>query len=219
METALYAQEKEYYAKQCSLMRESSEGARSARHDVKIHMAAIKGFIARGQTSGAAEYIDGFLGGLDESRPLSQTGCLALDSVINYKLRDIQNTDIRLALRLRVPPVLEIADADIVTIIGNLLDNALEAAAKTPPPAQKTLKLSVALDKGVLVIKTENTFNGEIREAAGQTPASLKDGSDHGHGLKNVNRSVDKYGGSMKIAHAGGVFSAKVLLYENGGEG
>jgi len=60
---------------------------------------------------------------------------------------------------------------------------------------------------------------------AGQTPASLKDGSDRGHGLKNVKRSVDKYGGSMKIAHAaacedaGGVFTVSILLYENGGEG
>ena len=218
LKSALHAQEKEYYLTQCRLMQESAGRVRSSRHDMKIHMAALKSFIAEGKTDSAAEYIDSFLGDIGESRPFSQTDCLALDSVINYKLRDIQNTDIRLALRLRVPPVLEIADADIVTIIGNLLDNALEAVAKTPPPAQKTLKLSVALDNEVLVIKTENTFNGEIREVAGQTLASLKDGSDHGHGLKNVKRSVDKYGGSMKSAHASGVFSVSILLYENGGE-
>ena len=148
---------------------------------------------------------------MGESNLLSETGNLAFDSIINYKLKDIKNSDIKLTMRLKIPPVLEIADADIVTIIGNLLDNALEAVAKA---GEKTIKLHVVLDNGALLIKVENSFNGELKEGL----ASLKGGSEHGHGLKNIKRSVDKYDGYMKTTPADHLFSVSILLYGANGD-
>ena len=206
LKSILHAQEKEYYLTQCRLMQESAGRVRSSRHDMKIHMAAIKGFITENKAGSAIDYIDTFLGGVGETNLLSETGNLAFDSIINYKLKDIKNSDIKLNLRLKVPPVLEIADADIVTIIGNLLDNALEAVAKT---AEKSITLNAALDNGVLAIKAENSFNGELKEGF----ASLKGGSEHGYGLKNIKRSVEKYGGYMKVTHTDTVFSVSIMLY------
>jgi len=206
LKSVLHAQEKEYYLTQCRLMQESAGRVRSSRHDMKIHMAALKSFITEGKASSAAEYIDTFLGGIGESRLLSETGNMAFDSIINYKLKDVNDSSLKLNLRVKVPPVLEVADADIVTIIGNLLDNALEAVAKT---TEKSITLNVALDNGVLLIKAENSFNGELKEGF----ASLKGGSDHGYGLKNIKRSVEKYGGYMKVTHTDTVFSVSIMLY------
>ena len=212
LKAKLYVQEKEYYLAQCRLMQESAGRVRSSRHDMKSHMATLKNFITENKADSAIDYIDNFLGDIGENSLHSETGNLALDSIINYKLKDIKKSDINLNLRLKIPSVLEIADADIVTIVSNLLDNALEAAAKTD---EKTVKLNVTLDNGVLLIKAENSFNGELKEDM----ASLKGGPDHGHGLKNINRSVDKYGGRMKIAHTDTVFSVSILLYGSNGGG
>jgi len=209
VKSALYAQEKEYYLTQCRLMQESAGRVRASRHDMKIHMAALKNFIAENKTGSAADYIDTFLGDVGESNLLSETGNLAFDSIINYKFKDIKKSDIKLNLRLKIPPVLDMAAVDIVTIIGNLLDNALEAVAKAD---EKTIKLSVVLDNGALLIKAENSFNGEVKEGL----ASLKGGSGHGHGLKNIRRSVDKYGGYMKTTHTDALFSVSILLYLDG---
>ena len=154
------------------------------RDDIKNHWAALKGLTAKIDADEITDYLDALFDGASDPETRCDTGNVAIDSVVNYKLRDMQNTDIRLTLRLRVPPVLQIADADTVTIIGNLLDNALEAVAKTPPPAQKTLKLSVALDNDVLVIKTENTFNGEIREVGDKSQPPLKTEATMGTALK-----------------------------------
>jgi len=75
----------------------------------------------------------------------------------------------------------------------------------------------------VCVIVTGHSVGLFSERAAGDegessmATASLKDGSDHGHGLKNVKRSVNKYGGNMKIAHEGGVFTVSILLYGDDG--
>jgi len=214
LKAALHSQEREYYAAQCRLMRESSERAMSIRHDMKAHLATLKGFVLADGSKpySAVEYIDRLLGDIGDSKPLSDTGNPAFDSVVNYKLRDAAKLGVRLDANLQVPPALAIDDADIVTIVGNLLDNALEAAAKS---AEKFIRLSAVLDNGALLIKAENSFSGEVRYAGGKSGreiASLKGGPEHGHGLRNVRRSAEKYGGHVGIAHEGGVFSVKILL-------
>jgi len=213
LKSMLHSKEKEYYVAQCQLMQESAERARSIRHDMKAHLVTLKEFATKNRAGSASEYIDNLLGDIDESKACCETGNLTFDSIINYKLKDIEKSDIKLDMNLQIPPALNVDDADIVTITGNLLDNALEAVAKVEEG--KFIKLNIVLDNGALLIKMENAFNGEIKyldKKDGREIASLKGGCAHGHGLKNIKRSVDKYGGYVKIAHADNVFSAKILL-------
>jgi sensor histidine kinase regulating citrate/malate metabolism len=205
--TAIHQREKEYYLAQCRLMQESSGRIRATRHDMKLHMVAINSLITENKTANAIEYINKFLVQIGESELYSNTGNLALDSIINYKLKDIAET--KPNLRLNIPATIGIDDSDIVTIIGNLLDNSLEALANLNSQAEKTLTLNVALDKGTLLIKSENPYNGEIKENF----ATIKQGEEHGHGLKNIKRSVEKYDGYMKISHENNIFAVNILLY------
>ena len=209
LKAALHAREKEYYLSQCQLMQESAGRVRSSRHDMKIHMAALKNFIAENKTENAVDYIDSFLGDIGESRMHSETGNLAFDSIVNYKLKDIEKLGVTLNMNLRIPPVIEIDDADIVIIIGNLLDNALESVAKLDDKDERVIKLNIALDNHALLIKIENPFNGELKEGM----ASLKGGSEHGHGLNNIKRSVEKYDGYLKISHDNNIFIVNILLH------
>ena len=205
LNAALHAQEKKAYVTQCRLMQESSGRVRANRHDMKLHMVALKGFVSENKNANALDYINNFLGGIGESELHSTTGNTALDSIINYKLKDINKSQIN--LNLKVPAVIGIDDSDIITIIGNLIDNALEAVAKVD---EKTITLNVTQDKGTLLIKCENPYNGELKE----NYASLKDGENHGHGLNNIKRSVEKYDGYMKICPENNVFSVNIMLYE-----
>jgi len=208
LKSALHEQEKKYYLAQCQLMQESTERARSIRHDMKLHLATLKDFALNNKPEDATAYINRLYSDIDEIEIFSKTNHPAIDSVINYKLKDIKKSDTKLNMRFQVPPTLSIDDADIVTIIGNLLDNALEAVAKTE---EKTITLNIALDNGTLLIKAENSYNGEINE----NMASLKSGPEHGYGLNNIKRSVDKYDGYMKITHTENIFSVAIILYVN----
>jgi len=221
MNSVLISQEKEYYFNQYQLMQESVEKVKSIRHDTKMHLAVLRDFIIKGNMGEAIGYINSLLEDIGENEIYSETGNLAFDSIINYKLKDIIKSDIELDMRLQIPPNINMDNADIVTIMGNLLDNSLEAMAKAN---EKKIDLTVVLNNGMLLIKVENSFNGVVKyldkwdkkdkiHKRGKKAeiVSLKN-CEHGYGLKNIKRSVDKYDGYVKFAHKGNVFSAKILI-------
>lgn len=213
IKSVLHSQEKEYYSTQCQLMQESVERVKSIRHDMKTHLAALKEYTS--ENKAATEYINNLLEDIGESEIYSNTGNIAFDSIINYKLRNAKKENIKLDLRLFVPPVINVEVADIATILGNLLDNALEAVAKVN---DKIIRLDIEFGKGGLLTKIENSYNGELqyvekkREEEMQI-VSLKGDGEHGYGLKNIRLSLEKYNGYMKITHTKTLFSVGVFLY------
>lgn len=213
LKSTVHLQEKEYYSAQCQLMQESVESVKAIRHDMKLHLAALKEYTA--ENKAAADYLNSLLDDIGESEIYSDTGNIAFDSIINYKLRDARKDNIKLDLRMSVPPVLNVEVADIAAILGNLLVNALEAVARVN---EKTIKLDIEYGKGGLFIRIENPFSGKIKylnETSGEEKkiASIKGSGEHGYGLKNIRKSIEKYNGYMKITTTDQVFSAGVFLY------
>jgi len=214
IESALHSQEREYYFTQCQLMQESVDKMKAYRHDVKLHLAALKDFTVNNKTEEATTYLNSLLGSINESDIYSDTGNIAFDSIINFKLKDVLQDNINLQVKIFVPPQLNIEVADVVTILGNLLDNAFDAVHKVK---DKTIKLTVETSKGNLFIKVDNTFDGIIKyEDDGngkKNIATRKSGDIHGYGLKNVFKSVEKYNGHVDITHEDNVFSVAILMY------
>ncbi|MCL1917540.1 MAG: GHKL domain-containing protein [Peptococcaceae bacterium] len=211
--SALHSREKEYYLSQCQLMQESLEKMKSSRHDMKIHLAAIKDYIVENKR--AVEYLNGLLGDIGESDIYSDTGNIAFDSIINFKLKSAKEDNIKPEVEVFVPSILDIEIVDIVTIIGNLLDNALDAVTRVE---EKIIKLTIKFSKGNLFIKMDNTFDGRVKyteDKAGveKSISTLKDDNDHGYGLKNIRKSVEKYNGCVDIDHTDTIFSVGLLLY------
>lgn len=212
LKSAVYSQEREYYLSQCQIMQDSVERMKSFKHDVKSHLAALRDFTDNKATM---DYLDSLLGDIGDNEIYSDTGNLAFDSIINYKLRNAKEDNIKLDIRMFIPPVLNIEVTDVVTILGNLLDNAIDAVAKTD---EKMIKLNVKFDKGGLFIMIDNLYSGEVKyldEKAREDKqlASLKSGAEHGYGLKNIRQSIEKYNGYMKITHTNNIFSTVVFLY------
>ena len=210
LKSTLHAQEKEFYFAQAQLMQKSVKKVRSVRHDMNFHLATLKDIAADNQA--ATDYINNLLGDIGESEVYSNTGNIAFDSIINFKLKTAKDDHIKVDLSLLIPPVLNIEIADIVTILGNLLDNALDAVAKVE---DKTIRLDIAFSKGNLHIKLDNAFDGDVKYIDGRM-VSLKAGDEHGYGLQNIRKSVEKYDGHMDMSHVGNVFSVDILLYVGG---
>jgi hypothetical protein len=213
IKSELLSQEREYYLAQCRLMQESMEKMKSYRHDIKLHLAVLKDYTAGNKA--AADYLDGLLGDIGEIDIYSDTGNIAFDSIINYKLRNAKEDNIKLDINVVIPPELNIEVSDVVTILGNLLDNALDAVKKVD---QKIIKLDITYSKGNLHIMIDNSFDGvikytEVSGAEEKCPITRKDGDESGFGYKNIRRSVDKYNGYIKITHDDRIFSVGILLY------
>ena len=215
LKSELHSQEKEYYFAQCQLMQESVERVKTIRHDMKLHLVTAADYNASGKVDELADYLQGLLGDISVSEIYSDTGNIAFDSIINFKLKAATEQNIKTDINVFVPPALNIEVADIVTILGNLLDNALDAVAKTQ---NKTIKLNVKASKGNLFIKVDNSFDGEVKYAKGkdgiaEAITTRKDGDNHGYGLKNIRKVAEKYNGHVKITHSDNVFSTGVFLY------
>jgi len=215
LKSALHAQEKEYYFTQCKLMQESVENIRTIRHDMKMHLATARDFSISGKADATTDYLNGLLGDIEKKEIYSNTNNTAFDSIINFKLNDTKQENIKLDIRILIPPILNIEVADIVTILGNLLDNAIDAVATVE---DKQIKLDIEYSKESLFIQIENTFDGGVKYAKGkdgraEAITTRKSGNNHGYGLKNIRKSVEKYNGHVDTNHEGSVFSVGVLLY------
>ena len=213
--TEQYAKEKDFYFTQCQLMHESVEAVKSVRHDMKAHLFALKTYLTDNKV--AMTYLDGLVEDINESEIYSKTGNMVVDSVINYKLKSASENSIKLCVKTTIPQILNIEAVDMVTILGNLLDNALEATAVVE---EKRIDINISYNKSALIIKIDNTFdgivnytNGDSANGAKEVIATRKSCNNHGYGLKNIRKAVDKYDGHMEINHDENVFSVGVMLY------
>ena len=114
-----------------------------------------------------------------------------------------------------MPQELDISAFDWNIILGNLMDNAIEAARRS---RDKFLQLKVHYQKGMLFIAIRNSFDGELLKAQ-ERYLSTKDydredeSQVHGLGIRNVRRIVEKYNGSMEISDCGHIFEVRILMY------
>jgi len=208
----LQTQERDYYYSQCQLMQESINQVKSLKHDMKLHLSALKNMSAKAQGNEISNYLGELLEEIDAEEMYADTGNIAFDSIINCKLSQNGTDNITVNMHLSIPPNLNIAPLDIVTILGNLLDNALTALAKVE---NKALKLNIEFQKGILFIQIENTFDGVVKYSSKGAILSRKENSflEHGWGLESVKRSVKKYNGHIDINHCKNTFSVELILY------
>jgi len=200
----------EYYTVHYQLMRESMEKMQSFRHDIKNHLSTLKTYSTQGNQEEILSYLNILLEDVNESELYSNTGNIAVDSIVNYKLKDAKRDGIELELNIFIPPTIDIETVDIVTILGNLLDNALEAVAKVQ---LKKIKLNIALDNGALLIKVENSFNGDVKYFNKMHERQIiSSKSRPGNGLQNIKRTIDKYSGYVEITHSNNTFYVRILL-------
>lgn len=110
-----------------------------------------------------------------------------------------------------MPSNLKLESSDITVIIGNLLDNAIQATIKLPQGKRK-INILLQYDKGRLFMKVENSFDGNIRKKDGRFE-TIKSGANHGYGIKNIERVLEKYEGCVQYEYDEHMFYAKCMIY------
>ena len=211
-EHALLKQENELYSKQCRMMEESTKELQIFRHDLKNRMLGICRYLDAGQLSEADDAIRELSGVMEKNTLRSVTGNLAVDSIINYKLQAAILNDADVKTDIAVPAELEMNVADLSILIGNLVDNALEALQMVPSD-QRSLYLKVVVSHNRLILQITNPYVQEVKYENGEIISSKPDSDKHGLGLKSVKRIVEKYEGGIVIHHENHLFSVDALLY------
>lgn len=215
MESVFLEQEKKYYYNQCRFMEESSADARRFRHDINNHLISISEIIRHGDADRAEKYIADLIGeNIGATGLYSETGNISIDSVINYKLNEAAKANICVNADISVPENLFLDPADFTAIVGNLLDNAINATSKLKEEGRR-ISLNVYYDKGRLFVIIENTYDGNIQVEDGKLKTTNSDKDNHGLGLQNIERRLEKYDGAIDYSYDDEVFQAAVMMYIN----
>ena len=182
---------------------------RGWRHDYHNHIQALKAQLGMEQYELATEYLGRLEEDLDDIRQMVESGNVSLDAILNSKLSYAEKKEISLNFKATVPQKLTVSDIDLCVLIGNLIDNAVEACEKLPVK-DRFLRLYIGVFRKQLYISVTNATNELVRKLDDEYITTKR--GNHGHGLKRINNTVEKYGGFINHKNEPGVFATEIML-------
>ena len=180
-------------------------------HDLHNHIEAIYQCLIQGDTKEAVRYCEDLRTPVRQISQTVWTGDKALDYLISSKMALAEQEQIKTKVNIEYPHNTNIRSVDLTTILGNLLDNALEAA-KAAPESLRFLNLTIRRINAMLIIKVENGYGNTPIQENGKLLTSKKDKAFHGWGLKSVQTAADRYDGTISTDYKNGVFQSVVTL-------
>ena len=194
-------------------------GIRGMRHDMKNTISVIMQ-LAAGKEDGLQVYLEELNETMDRLEFRFKTGNTVVDTLLNMKYHEIASTvsDLQMDVEgLEFPEKLFIQSYDIGIILGNALDNAMEACRKLKaeePGAEAFIRISSFQKRELFFLKVENSFDGRVvRRPRNELPVTDKaDRENHGIGLINIKSTAEKYQGTMDFRVKGRVFILSVMM-------
>ena len=210
----VYKQEIDLYNKHIEEKENSMLEFRKARHDLKNQLI----FLLERCEKKEYKEVEQFLEQLIEKAPfdsltISKTDNSVVDALVNYKYTIAKRFGVEFIVKLEIPVSLPFESADMCVILGNALDNALEANIRADIE-KRYVKLNMRMEMNNLVIIIENSFDGHIsKNEKGKILTVKTNKIDHGLGLGSIQEAVNKYHGFMKTSYTKNVFILEILLY------
>lgn len=176
-------------------------------HDLKNQLYAIRDAIKNDDTKGL-EMIDGICKTVNSAQEIKYTTNSAINALINSKKKLMDEKKIKLNCDINVLNFDFMASLDACALLGNLLDNAIEALDKEE---NKNVILKMIEHGNYLSIQISND-SSKLNENLATTK---KNKNAHGYGLRNVKEIVEKYQGNLQIKQTDGKFIVSIILKED----
>ena len=197
------------YSHQLDVLMQSEEKVKALRHDMKNHLGELALMAGNQNNEEIWKYIQDMGEYMQNQSELVSCGNKNLDSLLNYLLGQAKKKLNHVEYEVRVPSDLCISAFDLNVILGNLTENAIEAAEQTK---DKWMSVDIYYEKGMLSMEIKNSFQHELAVEKNKL-LSTKEEKGHGIGLANVRKMVEKYQGFMDVSNTNQIFTVKVMLY------
>lgn len=208
----LLAEQNRGYEQELKLLLDSQKTVRGIYHDLKNHIFTLTTYLEQKEYDHMGSYLKRLQEETESGMPEVYTGHPAVDSMIHYKSGQAKMAGVAFCVETVVPEQFHMDDFDISVLLGNLLDNALEANAALQN-GKKEIRLSMKILRNQLYLQVTNPFEGAI-QWKGLLPVTQKgDKALHGLGMQNVKKIVNKYQGILSLEDKDCVFTAKMMLY------
>lgn len=210
-ELKLLQEQEKYRIKYAENVREQYHEIRRIRHDMKQSFAVISAFCSENNNEKAFEYANSCADKLEKMCRIIDVENDFANAIINSKISLAGEKGIKVICHcttLSFP----IDDEDICSLIGNMFDNAIEAAEKCDPE-KRYIELSLRCDKDRMNLKISNSICEPVLETGKLSDTSKANKKSHGFGVQTINSIADKYGGNVHYFEEGAYLCCNVVLF------
>lgn len=194
------------YRKQSKYMEETAR----VRHDFRHTLHTLKMLSEEKAYTTLDQYLDKYL----ETLPVSQvtTYCQhnSVNALLNYLIPAAKESDIDIRVQIDLPDQISITDVDLCSILGNILENAIDGC-RTISPEKRFIQLSVTTrHNAFLYIVSTNSFHGVVKKKNDQYLTTRKNGQ--GIGLSSIQLTAEKYQGSAQFSNDDSRFYVDIMM-------
>ncbi len=180
-------------------------------HDFQNHINVVYHYLSENHITEAVHYIENLRSPIQGITQATWVGDEAVDYLIGSKIALAVSQNIKAGTNIEFPRRTNIQSVDLVAILGNLLDNALEAVGNAEERF-RFINLTIRRINDMLVIKVENGCGAAPAEANGKLQTSKADKTLHGWGLRSVRTAAGRYDGTIETEYGDHIFRAVVTL-------
>lgn len=193
---------------------ENLEKQRKKTHEYHNQLVCIDSLLRRNKLKEVNEYINQIGNVLKNESDSISTNHVIVDAVLNTKYSEMMEKNIVFVFRINDLSKLIVSNEDIVVILSNLLNNAIEACEKCH--TRKIIKLKFVIEKNTTIISVKNTYENVLVKQDGMFLTTKNEEDDHGIGISNIANVIEKYGGSYVIKPDDGEFYFSIIIPQNG---
>ena len=191
-------------------MMESEQNLRQFKHNVNNQLEIVKILIEKGNVSELKKQVDDIMNEKKSGELICTTGNVVVDGLLNYKLGILKQADVEVRTELEIPKQVFINTKDLTILLGNLLDNMIDALI--PMQTNKICSVRMKYSKNRLLMHFANTYEKEVIHENGRIVSGKSDAKEHGIGLTSMQEVVNKYHGYMDVHHENNIFSVNIIL-------
>ena len=204
-----------HFRYQYSMAEKSEKLISKTKHDIKNLLIGFQAEIKSQNVESVQKGITDLLGEIDSYDGPAKSGNLVIDSIINYKAGIARESNIYFSMDLDIPENLEFDSVVICQIIGNALDNAVEATEKIQDVKKRIIEIAIKIEHGALLIQITNPYvDNIVINTKGSIMSAKRNYRTEGIGLQSIAGIVSENEGTFNINYGGNKFCLSVMLYK-----
>lgn len=190
-------------------LRAYMDQTRHLRHDFRQHLHVIAGLTEAGQLEELKSYLSQYETELADKRPILCANA-AVDALAGHYDQEARQQGVAVEWKLELPRLVPMPEADLCTILGNLVENSLHATQKLAPDQRQVRVMARMITPAMMGILVENRYDGVLKKQGGILHSTKHEG--RGVGLVSIETAVRKYHGNLTVEPENNIFRVNILL-------
>lgn len=196
-------------------LSETTERLRKMKHDMQIYVDAINVLAKDKKWDELIAYTEQYHNTLATTQSAIATGNIAIDCILTAKLDYAEKHGIKTEYSIMAPENFPLDSVELSSILGNIWNNSIEAGERliiSDPTEHPYIYFYIKPYQNMILIHIENNYDGVIKGSIDGDILSVKQGKEHGLGIRRVKKLVEKADGVLQITSDNKIFSVHIMI-------